>query len=153
MNAANQADDGGRFEYPDQAGYPDGSGLLDEGQAALVDEVTADALDAVDSPSAEAEAEIAVRRLADEGLFSATIGDREVANLRFVEEDGRVVVLTTTVLPEFRGRGIASALIAVSLDDLRGRGVPLTVRCPVVAAFIASNSQYQDLAGPAAAHS
>ena len=77
-----------------------------------------------------------------------TIGDLEVANIRFDEEDGRIVLITTTVVPEFRGRGIATDLIADALDDLRERGLRITVRCPVVAAFIAENPQYADLLAP-----
>jgi predicted GNAT family acetyltransferase len=68
-----------------------------------------------------------------------------MASLRYDEVDGRIVVLTTTVLPEFRGRGIAADLIADALDELRERGLRITVRCPVVAAFMAGNPQYSDL--------
>ena len=134
------------IEYPDSAGYPDGTGFLDEGTAALVDEVTADALRQVDQPSADADAEIEVHRLDDEHVYVATLDGRELATLRYAEEDGRIVVLTTTVVPEFRGRGIATDLIADALDDIRERRMPLIVRCPVVAAFIAGNPQYADLA-------
>jgi uncharacterized protein len=133
------------IEYPDSAGYPDGTGFLDEGTAALVDEVTADAVRAVDRPSADADAEIEVHRLDDRRVYAATIGDLEVANIRYDEEDGRIVVVTTTAAPEFRGRGIATELIADALDDLRQRGECITVLCPVVAAFMKSNTQYADL--------
>lgn len=133
------------IEYPDAAGYPDGAGFLDEGTAALVDEVTADAVRVVDRPSADAESEIEVHRRDDERVYAATIDGRELATLRFDEVDGRVVVITTTVLPEFRGRGIATDLIADALDDIRERGRRVTVLCPVVAAFIAGNWQYADL--------
>ena len=133
------------IEYPDSAGYPDGTGFLDEGNAALVDEVTADAVRAVDRPSADADAEIEVHRLDDKHVYAATIGGLEVANLRYDEVDGRIVVLTTTVVPEFRGRGIATDLIADALDDIRERGRRVTVRCPVVAAFMAGNPQFTDL--------
>lgn len=136
------------IEYPDSAGYPDGTGFLDEGNAILVDEVTADALRAVDRPSADAASEIEVHRLDDEHVYSATIDGREVANLRYDEVDGRVVVLTTTVVPEFRGRGLATDLIADALDDIRDRGLRVTVYCPVVAAFMAGNTQYADLIDP-----
>lgn len=138
-------DDGAPIEYPDRAGYPDGTGFLDEGNAALVDEVTADALRAVDRPSADADSEIEVHRLDDRGVYAATIDGLEVANLRYDEEDGRVVVLTTTVVPEFRGRGIATDLIADALDDIRERSRTVTVLCPVVAAFMRGNPQYADL--------
>ena len=136
------------IEYPDAAGYPDGTGFLDEGTAELVDEVTADALRQVDLPSADADAEIEVHRLDDRHVYSATIGGREVANVRYDEADGRVVVITTNVVPEFRGRGIATELIADALDDIRERGRRVTVLCPVVAAFMEGNPQYADLIDP-----
>ena len=142
MSPGNASD---RFEYPDSAGYPDGAGFLDEGTEQLVDEVTADALRAVDRPSADAESEVEAHRRDDEHAYVAVIDGVEVANIRYDEVDGRIVVLTTTVAPEFRGRGIATDLIADALDDLRARRVPLTVRCPVVAAFIRGNPQYADL--------
>jgi uncharacterized protein len=139
----------GSFEYPDAAGYPDDAGFLDEGTTALVDEVTANAVRQVDRPSADSEVEIEVHRLDDQHVYSAQLDGREVASLRYDEEDDRVVVLTTSVIPEFRGRGIATDLIADALDDIRRWGKSLTVRCPVVAAFIAGNPQYADLADPA----
>ena len=125
-----------RFEYADRAGYPDGSGTLDEGTAALVDEVTADALRDVDTPSEDAEAEIEVHRYDDPGVFAATLAGREIATVRFDVDGDRITLITTTVEPEFRGRGIATELIADVLDDLRDAGTQLTVLCPVVTAFI-----------------
>lgn len=139
----------GSFEYPDAAGYPDDAGFLDEGTTALVDEVTAYAVRQVDRPSADSEVEIEVHRLDDEHVYSARLEGREVASLRYDEEDDRVIVLTTSVIPEFRGRGIATDLIADALDDIREWGKSLIVRCPVVAAFIAGNPQYADLTDPA----
>jgi uncharacterized protein len=139
---------GDGFEYPDAAGYPDGAGFLDEGTAALVDEVTADAVRQVDRPSADADAEIEVHRPDGEHVYAATIGGVVIARLRYDEEDGRVVLLTTTVEPEFRGRGIATDLIADALDDIRQRGKRVTVYCRVVAAFMKGNPQYADLIDP-----
>lgn len=136
---------GDGFEYPDSAGYPDGAGFLDEGTAALVDEVTADLVRAVDRPSADAESEIEVHRRDDEHVYAATISGREVANLRFEDKGDRVILITTTVLPEFRGRGIATDLIADALDDIRERGQRVTVLCRVVAAFMNGNPQFADL--------
>lgn len=136
------------IEYPDSAGYPDGAGFLDEGTVALVDEVTVAAVREVDTPSADAELDIEVHHRDDEHVYSATIGGRELASLRYDVVDDRIVVLTTSVVPEFRGRGIAADLIADALDDIRERGHRITVRCPVVAAFIAANPQYADLVDP-----
>lgn len=142
------ADDESRIEYPDSAGYPDGTGFLDEGTVALVDEVTARTVREVDRPSADTESEIRMLHHAEEHVYAAAIEDRQIASLRYELVDGRIIVLTTTVSPEFRGRGIAADLIADALDDLRERGLRIIVRCPVVAAFIARNGQYADLLAP-----
>ena len=144
----NTGGSGNAFEYPDEAGYPDGAGFLDEGTAALVDEVVADAVRDVDRPSTDSETEIDVHRDDERGVYLASMGELEVANLRFDETDGRVAVHTMTVAPEFRGRGIATALIADALDDIRARGQHVTVYSPVVVAFIAENPQFADLLDP-----
>jgi predicted GNAT family acetyltransferase len=133
------------IEYPDAAGYPDGTGWLDEGTAAVVDEVTADALRVADRPSADADADIEVHRRDAEHVYAAVIEGIDVASLRFDEVEDRVVLVATSVVPGFRGRGIAANLIADVLDDLRDRGRPITVRCPAVAAFLRGNPEYADL--------
>ncbi|GAA1824708.1 GNAT family N-acetyltransferase [Agromyces salentinus] len=104
-----------------------------------------DERDDIDRPSADAEAEIEVHHRPEDHVYAAVIAGRQVASFRYDVVGGRIVVLTTTVVPEFRGRGIAPDLIADALDDLRGLGLPITVRCPVVAAFMAQNPQYADL--------
>jgi uncharacterized protein len=42
----------------------------------------------------------------------------------------RLIALHTEVLPEFEGRGIASALVRRVLDDARAAGQTVTPRCP-----------------------
>ena len=42
----------------------------------------------------------------------------------------RLVALHTEVLPEFEGRGIASALVRRVLADARAAGLTVTPRCP-----------------------
>ena len=144
------AGDGTRpFEYPDSAGYPDGAGFLDEGTAARVDVVTLSAADTVDQPSADTESEIRLRHRSQDHVYAAMIAGRQIASLQYDIEDGRVILLATTVEPEFRGRGIASELIADALDDIRVRGMQVTVQCPVVAAYIAETGQYEDVIAPA----
>jgi uncharacterized protein len=137
------------FEYPDAAGYPDGAGFLDEGTANLVDGVLANAVrGSVDQPSADAESDVTVHHDDHERVYTAMVGGVDLANIRYEEVDGRTIVLTTTVVPEFRERGIAGELIAYTLNDFRERGQRITVYCRVVAAFIASNKQYADLIDP-----
>ncbi|QEO13835.1 N-acetyltransferase [Agromyces intestinalis] len=139
------AADGFTMEYPDASGYPDGTGLLDEGTAALVAEVAVDGVREVDTPSAESDGEVAVRRDDGRRVYAAVLDGAEIAHVEYADEGGRLVVITTVVEPEFRGRGIAIALIADALDDLRERGERIAVRCPVVGAFMRSNPQYADL--------
>ena len=135
----------GAMEYPDAAGYPDGHGFLDEGTARLVDEVTSGEVRDLDLPSTDADDEVAVLHRADEQRFVAMLGDREIAAMFYHDKGGRYVIYHTYVEPAFRGRGIAADFIADVLDDIREMGMPITPVCPVVAAFIASDSRYADL--------
>lgn len=137
------------FEYPDSAGYPDGTGTLDEGAKALLEDETKDALRSVDRPSVDADTEITVHHDQNTHIYTAMTRGRELASLRYREVAGRIVVLTTTVNPEFRGRGIATELIASALDDIRKRGMLVSVYCPLVASFMNGNQQYADLVDPA----
>lgn len=147
MNDLNErtANERRAVEYPDAAGYPDGHGLLDEGTARLVDEVRADGVRDVDLPSTDADQEVAVLHRVDEQRFVAVLGDREIATIVYRDEGGRYVISHTYVEPAFRGRGIAADFIADVLDDIRELGKSITPVCPVVAAFIASDSRYADL--------
>ena len=90
---------------------------------------------------------LADRRDDDRGVFAATLEGREIATVRFDLDGDRLTLITTTVQPEFRGRGIATDLIADVLDDLREEDTQLTVLCPVVTAFIEGNPEYADLLG------
>ena len=50
--------DGTQFEYPDQAGYPDGMGTLHEGTDDEATEAEASDTEATDDEATEAEAEL-----------------------------------------------------------------------------------------------
>jgi len=137
-----------RFEYPDSAGYPDGAGFLDEGTATPRRVDVDETVDELDRPSVDAASEVLVRRDDADRVWSASIDGRDVADIRYDVVDGRVVIVSTTVVPEFRGRGIADELIAHALDDVRAMGMHVTVYCPTVARFMADNSQFADLVDP-----
>jgi predicted GNAT family acetyltransferase len=129
------------FEYPDEAGYPDGKGTLSQDQAVLIGEV-------IDDPHAPAFDFYFVN---DEktGIYKAIVGDTEIAGLPYnVASDDRLVLLATSVFPEFRKQGIATELIRRVLDDLRTQGKAVTVMCPIVHTFIEHNPEYADLIDP-----
>ena len=137
-----------RYEYPDAAGYPDGGGFLDEGTATVLGGRDVDPLRDIDTPSADAGSEVDVRRDDTHRVYAATLSGRQIADIRYDEVDGRVIVLKTTVVPEFRGRGIAEQLAAYALDDIRARGMHVTVYCPFVTTFMMGNRQFADLLDP-----
>ena len=61
----------------------------------------------------------------------------------------RLVALHTEVLPEFEGRGIASALVRRVLDDARAAGMTVTPRCPFFRRHFERHPEDADLrAGP-----
>ena len=76
-------------------GDPDGAGFLDEGTAALVDEVMADALRQVDRPSADADAEVEVYRRDDEHAYVATIEGRDIRASTFAEVTAALLIAST----------------------------------------------------------
>jgi predicted GNAT family acetyltransferase len=129
------------FEYPDEAGYPDGKGTLSQDQAVLVDEV-------VDDPRAPA-FDFAVVNDEKTGVYEAIVGDRGIAGLTYnVAGDDRLVLMAAAVYPEFRKQGIATELIRRVLDDVRAQGKTVTIRCPIVRTFIDRNPKYADLIDP-----
>jgi predicted GNAT family acetyltransferase len=129
------------FEYPDEAGYPDGKGTLSQDQAVLIGEV-------IDDPHAPA-FDFYVVNDEKTGIYKAIVGDTEIAGLPYdVASDDRLVLLAASVFPEFRKQGIATELIRRVLDDVRTQGKTVTVMCPIVRTFIEHNPEYADLIDP-----
>ena len=126
------------FEYPDEAGYPDGTGTLSQDQVVLIDEV-------VDAPHAPA-LDFFVVNNQEAGVYEAIVGDREIAGMPYnLAGEDRLVLLATSVFPEFRNQGVATELIRRVLDDVRAQGKKVTIMCPIVRTFIERNPEYADL--------
>jgi predicted GNAT family acetyltransferase len=125
-------------EYPDEAGYPDGKGILTQDQAVLIQEV-------VDDPNAPA-FDFTVVNDEKAGIYDAIVGDREIAGLTYsVAGENRLVLQAASVYPEFRKQGIATELIRRVLDDVRAQGKTVTILCPIVRTFIEHHPGYADL--------
>ncbi|MGY0004748.1 GNAT family N-acetyltransferase [Micromonospora sp. I033] len=126
------------FAHPAEAGQPDGKGTLNQDQSVLIEEVIAE-------PHAPA-LDLQVVNDQKLGIYEAIVGDREVAGLTYnVAGDDRIVLLATSVIPEFRKQGIARELIRRVLDDVRVQGKTVTTMCPIVRTFIEHNPGYADL--------
>jgi predicted GNAT family acetyltransferase len=130
------------FEYPDEAGYPDGTGTLSQDQVVLIDEVA--------DPHSPAFAFEVVNEESTRS-FDAIVGDTEVGSLTYdlVDGEDRLVLLATSVFPEFRNEGIATELIRRVLDVVREQGKTVTIFCPIVRTFIDAHPAYADLVDPA----
>ena len=123
---------------PVEPGYPDHAGALSHDQAVLIDEVIGD-------PPAST---LDFRLVKDEkaGLYEAIAGDTAVAGLTYnTAGEGRLVLVATSVLPEFRKQGVATELIRRVLDDVRAQGKTVSTLCPIVRTFIRRNPGYADL--------
>lgn len=98
-----------------------------------------------DEPSTELDDDLTVMRRDDRNAYIATLANVEVATVQYDRAGARLVLLTTTVIPAYRGRGISDELIAYALDDIRERGERITVLCPVVKAFLERYPENLDL--------
>lgn len=133
-------DDRYLFEYPDEAGYPDGSGTLTQDQKVLIDDVYDDhrtpafAFGVVDNEK--------------EGIYEAFVGDRSLGGITYSLKPDRIILQAAAVYPEFRHQGIATDMIRQVLDDIRRREMTATIMCPIVRSFIEKNPEYADLINP-----
>ncbi|MPZ63698.1 MAG: hypothetical protein GEU93_20960 [Propionibacteriales bacterium] len=82
------------------------------------------------------------------GIYEATIGDQTAAGLVYNKIGNRVILRATSVLPEFRGKGVAARLIGGVLDELRIQGKTATITCPFTAAFVNAHPEYADVLDP-----
>ena len=78
--------------------------------------------------------------------YEARVGETVVGytEYRMVERD-RMILVHTEVDPAFEGKGYGSRLAAGVLDDIRTRGLRLTVKCPFMAAYLKRHREYEDL--------
>ena len=77
--------------------------------------------------------------------YEAWINEEVVANLDYRLDDEKIVLISTSVKYAYRRHGIATELIAKTLNDIRTTGRQIVVICPVVRAFIEQYPQYEDL--------
>lgn len=73
--------------------------------------------------------------------------DGELAGFAdYLPTDELVAFTHTEVLPAFEGNGVAKALIADALDDVRRKGLAVLAVCPYVTRFLQQHAeQYGDL--------
>lgn len=78
--------------------------------------------------------------------FEARLGGRVVGFSVYRLEGDRITFEHTEVDPTLEGRGIGSRLARGALDDVRSRGLAVTVECPFIGAYLRRHrDEYADL--------
>ena len=72
--------------------------------------------------------------------------DGELAGFTTYHRRGERIALNhTEILDAFEGKGVGSALVARTLDDLRAHGLEVLPFCPFVRGYIERHPDYLDL--------
>ena len=80
-----------------------------------------------------------------ERRYEARVGDDLAGWVDYRRVRDRLVALHTEVLPEFGGRGIASALVKRVIADARAGGTSITPRCPFFVAHFERHPEDRDV--------
>jgi quinol monooxygenase YgiN/predicted GNAT family acetyltransferase len=96
-------------------------------------------------PSPYGSLEVVVHDNPESQTYDAMVGDEIAGTLVYEREGPRLVLTHTAVQSRFQHHGVATALIAGALDDIRAKGIKVTVLCPAVTAFIEAHPTYADL--------
>ncbi len=83
------------------------------------------------------------------GVFAATRHGVELGGVTFIEKDARIVLLETSILPDFRGKGLGKELTRRVLDQIHAEGKQATVRCPFFRFLIERDPDWASLLNPA----
>ena len=81
----------------------------------------------------------------DERRFEAHLDGELAGYLFYRERTGEIILVHTEVAGEFEGHGVGGKLVAGALDDIRDRGLTVTVWCPFARGYIERHPEYADL--------
>ncbi len=94
--------------------------------------------------------DLTITENSDVGIYEATRDGITVAGVVYSRTGNRVTLLATSVFPEFRGQGIAGALLGGVLDKLRKEGATATLSCPFAVEFVNAHPEYAQVIDSAA---
>ncbi|HEY8990230.1 MAG TPA: GNAT family N-acetyltransferase [Candidatus Limnocylindrales bacterium] len=79
--------------------------------------------------------------------YEARLGERVLGVVDYrLEPDGGIVLVHTEVQPDAEGMGVGSRLAKGALENVRARGLKLTVVCPFITAYLKRHrGDYEDL--------
>ena len=96
-------------------------------------------------PSVDDAADIVVRDNVESRTYDAMMGDEIAGTLVYELEGPRIVLTNTAVQSHLQHHGIGTKLLTAALDDIRSKGMKVTILCPVVNDFIDNHPEYADL--------
>lgn len=73
--------------------------------------------------------------------YELWLDDRLAGEIRYVRENGKVVLVHTEIDPSLEGQGLGNVLVQGALDDLKARGLEYVPLCPFVAAYLRRHPQ------------
>ncbi len=79
------------------------------------------------------------------GRFRVMIGERQVAELDFVDRGGVWDLTHTFAEPEFRGTGLAGRLVSHVMEKAKAAGVSIVPSCPYLPMWLSRHPEYGDL--------
>jgi hypothetical protein len=82
---------------------------------------------------------------AEPGRFTIAVDGTTVGLADFVDRDGRRIFPHTEVNPAFRGRGLATILVAEALHATREAGLRIVPACSMVADYIDRHPEFADI--------
>ena len=91
-----------------------------------------------------------LRRSIDSDQYEWVVDDRVVAVMGFEDRGDTIVLLHTATDPDARGQGYATRLVAAVLQDVAGRGLSPSVRCPFVRAYLKQHATSEQATRPSA---
>jgi len=68
-----------------------------------------------------------------------------IGHINYRDDGSRRVVLHTVVDDAHTGQGLGTKLIVAALDDVRAKGKRVVALCPMAAAFVTKNRDYDDI--------
>jgi hypothetical protein len=104
-----------------------------------------------ESASAPRRVEVTVQHNPEARTYEARVGSEVAGVLVYEHSAGRTVLTHTIVEPQFRGKGVGSELVRVTLDALRDEGAKVTNYCRFVQGYIVAHPEYRvvlDAANP-----
>lgn len=89
-----------------------------------------------------------IRDVVEVSRYEGRVGDALAGWVDYRRMRGRLVAIHTEVLPEWGGRGLASALVRRVIGDARAAGERISPMCPLFQAHFGRHPEDRDVLAP-----